>query len=137
MLALETAEAPMTADMIAAADFITVYGRDFDLSNENLHGENNYRFSEFALRREIVKEALKKLVLDGFIGVGETKSGFGYYINERGREYSSKLEGGYADEYRGLAIKVREYLAGKTERKIMAQINRLSISALPGGETRG
>ena len=31
---------PRTVDIITALDFITVYGKDFGISDENLHGDN-------------------------------------------------------------------------------------------------
>lgn len=63
LLTLEVSEDKLSADMIAVSDFITVYGRDFGISSENLHGDNSYRFGEFGIRRELVKEAVKSLVL--------------------------------------------------------------------------
>ena len=63
LLTLESAPLQWwTADLIAASDFITVYSGDFDIASENLHGVNSFKYSEFALRREMVKEALKALV---------------------------------------------------------------------------
>lgn len=123
-----------SADMIAAADFIIGYGKDFGISELNLHGDNNYKFSEFALRRELVKKALKLLVLDGLINVSTSKNGFTYSISQKGINYINKFTSNYADSYRKIGTKVREYLMEKSEREILSLINQLSISSLQGSD---
>lgn len=50
---------------IATIDFIAVYAADFGLMDENLHGYNSYRYSEYPARKFVVTLALKNLVLDG------------------------------------------------------------------------
>lgn len=75
LFTLDIASRKMSVDLIAVSDFITVYGRDFGISDDNLHGDNSYRFGEFGVRRELVKEALKSLVLDALITAESTKEG--------------------------------------------------------------
>ena len=70
----------MTIDGVLAYDFITIYNRYFGLSETSLHGENDFGFSEFANRRDLIKEALKVLVLDGMITVLRKEDGFHYSI---------------------------------------------------------
>ena len=67
VLLLDTFKTPQTLDMLYAVDFISVYGADFGISDTNLNGDNHYKFSEFASRREVVRLALKEMVLQGFI----------------------------------------------------------------------
>ena len=52
----------VSADTIAGLDFITVYGKEFGVSNYNLHGDNRYKYSELPSRREVVRMALNILV---------------------------------------------------------------------------
>jgi len=131
LIILDTAGNPgETADMIAAADFITVYGKDFGMSDANLHGDNDYKFSEFALRRELVKKAVKLLVVKDLINVSSTDNGFFYSINQKGVAYCAKFTNDYALTYRRLAKKVRAYTANKSEREILGLINRQSLSSL-------
>ena len=131
LIMLEIAnEQPETADMIAAADFITVYGRDFGISKINLHGDNSYKFSEFAQCRELVNMAVKLLVKKGLINVSLTKNGFSYSINQRGLSYCTRLKSDYADTYRCLAIQTRKYIADRSEARVFTLINRQAISSL-------
>ena len=51
LLLSTTGDIPMTVDRIAAYDVMTIYSRDFGLSDEVLHGDNEFGLSEFASRR--------------------------------------------------------------------------------------
>ena len=131
LIMLEIAdEQPETADMIAAADFITVYGKDFGVSKINLHGNNSYKFSEFAQFRELVNMAVKLLVKKGLINVSRTNNGFSYSINQRGLSYCARLKSDYADTYRCLAIQTRKYIADRSEAGVFKLINQHAISSL-------
>ena len=66
----ESEERDLSVGIIAALDFITIYANDFELAESNLHGNSKYRFGEFASRRELAREALRKLVLDGIVLTG-------------------------------------------------------------------
>ena len=56
LLLLESeSRADFTINMIAALDFAALYGKSFKFSNENLHGDNLFKFSEFATRKELAK----------------------------------------------------------------------------------
>lgn len=131
LLLLEVSESnAMTADMLAAIDFITVYGRDFGITEENLHGNGTYRFGEFTLRRELVKEALKPLVVDGIVSIKPQRQGFMYSLSQVGIDYCSKFESDYADDYRMSAEMVINCLRGKSEREMTAMINQRSLSSV-------
>lgn len=126
-----------TADLIAASDFITVYSGDFSIATENLHGVNSFKYSEFTLRREMVKEALKALVARSLADVKLNQDGFVYTLSKSGGDYCGKIESSYAQSYRELAAAVRESFADKTDREILRLINRNSISSFRGGNDNG
>ncbi|AGL03619.1 ABC-three component system middle component 2 [Desulfoscipio gibsoniae] len=122
-----------TADMIAAADFITVYGKDFEISDNDLHGDSAFKYSEFPLRRELVKKAVKQLVLTGLIDVASSQRGFLYSINQKGKDYCSRFTNHYAETYRYLAKRTQGYIAQKSERQIFEMINRNAFTWLQRG----
>lgn len=131
LLTLEVArEQWKTADMIAAADFITVYGKVFGISETNLHGDNDFKFSEFALRRELVKKSVRLLVKKGLINVIYTDNGFSYSIAQKGLDYCARLTNDYAMKYRYFAKLAQNYIADRTEMEILAHINRHAVSSL-------
>lgn len=120
----------VSADRISASDFVTVYGKEFGIADENLHGENSYKYSEFSLRRELVKEALKSLVAHGLVFVQATSDGFLYTLSKTGGEYCAELESEYAQSYRDIASTVKQFISNKSERGLLLLINRNSLSAL-------
>lgn len=131
LLTLETArEQMLTEDMISAADFISVYGKEFGTADKNLHGDNKYKFSEFALRRELVRKAIRQLVLDDLIHVTSSKKGFSYSINQRGLNYITNFTSDYAEAYRRLTAQTLILIADKTERDVLKLINRRSLSSM-------
>ena len=89
----------LDARQIAAVDFISVYAADFGLMDENLHGNNNYRYSEYLARKPLVDEALRNLVLDGCVQMLPTSAGYCYSILEAGKEKCEKMTSSYAGEY--------------------------------------
>lgn len=126
-----------TLDKIAAIDFITVYGKDFGISNENLHGDNNFKFSEFALRRNLVDKSIRELVLKGLVDIFCVKNGFLYTISSQGLEYCQKFENDYANTYRILAKQTLEFVNKKSERTVLKIINKYSVYSIKRGEISG
>ena len=41
----------ITIDRILEYEFMATYGREFGISEENLHGNNNFNFAEISIRR--------------------------------------------------------------------------------------
>lgn len=130
ILLLNAFGTPQNTDMLYAADFIVVYGRTFGLADEDLNGDNQFKFSEFVSRRSMVQKALRELVLDGFAMPSETDNGMVFQITADGRKYCDSLESDYAREYKTIAKNVVQFVSGKTERSVIAHINRLSATSL-------
>jgi hypothetical protein len=128
---------PKTVDMITALDFITVYGKDFGISEENLHGDNSYRFCELAIRRELITGALKSLVLDGLVSVRASEKGFTYEINSKGKTFCNEMENTYAKEYREAAVKAQAFVSRNKQKDILKLINQQSLLVLQRGESNG
>lgn len=75
-------------DSLYITDFITVYGKDFGISKENLNGDNDFKYSEFQSRKVACRNALKELVLNGLALPLKEKDGILYCITEAGREFA-------------------------------------------------
>ncbi|MGI6702420.1 MAG: ABC-three component system middle component 2 [Christensenellales bacterium] len=56
LLTLRVFGEAMTLDKIAAADFMTIYARDFGLAAYNLNGDNSLSFSEAASKRATCRQ---------------------------------------------------------------------------------
>lgn len=120
----------MTADRAAAYDFITIYSSSFNLSDQALNGENNFGFSEFTVRREIITKTLKNMIIDGLLTVRRDRSGFKYTLTNNGIDFYKSLNSEYAEEYRALARKTIEALRNTDDVKLLSLITRESTKAL-------
>ncbi|MBD5637573.1 hypothetical protein HYI18_02940 [Clostridium botulinum] len=127
----------MTLDMVAVSDFLTIYSRDFDISDYNLHGDNSFSFSEFTSKRKITKEAIKLLVKNNLIDVLRCDEGFKYLLNDRGRQVCNNFTSDYAAEYIALAHDVRDFINGKKEIELMNTINKEATSTQERGFIHG
>lgn len=132
LIVLNVTDARLSVDRISALDFITIYGKDFGVSEYNLHGDNDYRFSEYASKREIISQALKNLVLMGYILPHCNKSGFTYSISKSGISLCQSLNNEYAEKYSAIAKKAHIMFSSYSDRKIIYTINNYAISEFGG-----
>lgn len=133
LILLDVYDMPQTLDMLYAVDFITVYGRAFGISDTDLNGDNEYKFSEFASRRYSVQEALRELVLTGTVQAVNYMGSLSYVITPEGEDYCESLVSRYAKEYRANARAAVESVKGKSERSIISMINKQSARSLRRG----
>ena len=75
LVLLDSSERLMSEYELVAFDYISTFGRDFGIADYNLNGDNVYRDSEYYTRRQIASEAIKTLVLRGFVNV-DASDGF-------------------------------------------------------------
>ena len=130
MLILYVASTRMTSDRLTAIDFICTYGKDFNVSEYNLNGNNTYRFSEYVSRRLIVNSAIKNLVLSRNIKPHFNKTGFKYSISSEGTRMCESMNNEYAIEFMSIVknsiAKFEEY----SDRALTSIINEQAISLL-------
>lgn len=126
----ELSPAKLDEQQIGAIDFIAVYAADFGLLDENLHGYSNYRYSEFPARKQMVSSALKSLVLDGYVRLYPTSSGYKYSILEAGKKVCGRLTSSYAREYILAVQCVSDRFDKANAAAMLKEINRLTIQSL-------
>ena len=119
-----------TAEKLAAIDFIALYSASFGITESNLHGNGGYKFSEFAVRRDLTQKALRELVRKGFVNAINSTSGFAYIITDAGRAFCAELADEYADEYRMIVKLVMDETDTLSERDLASFINRHSVNSL-------
>lgn len=120
----------ISADRVAIYDFMTLYANDFGITDFNLHGKNDYNFSEFPYKRSLISKGLKEATLDGMIAINKTHSGFEYQINQTGISYVKSLNTDYSHQYLDTAKKVHDAFSSKNDMELMMEINHLAIKAL-------
>lgn len=126
----ELPNSTLDEQQIGAIDFISVYAADFGLLDENLHGYSNYRFSEYPARKHMVASALKDLVLDGYVRLHPTSTGYRYSIAEAGKTVCGKLTSNYAEEYIIAVQTVFNRFDNANTEAMLREINRVTIQSL-------
>ncbi len=132
LIILNTVQSRLSVDRIAALDFISIYGKDFGVSEYNLHGDNDYRFSEYTSKREIVSQALKELVLRGYIIPHCNKSGFNYSISRSGTMFCESLNDKYAEDFTDIVKKTNSLFLEYSDRKLIRSINEYAVNMAGG-----
>ena len=118
-------------DMFVVLDFMAVYGHEFIDDLENLHGNNSFKFSEITARRQVVREAVKKLVLDGFL-IPIVDNGFRYSISDIGKKYADSFESSYALQYKNNLHEIYQHFSNFDEDKLYSLVREKAVQK--GGE---
>lgn len=134
LIILNTAKVKLSIDRITCFDFISTYGVDFGVSEYNLHGNNKYRFGEYAIKRAIVSKSLKRLVLKGYIKPFCSKNGFSYYISESGSSFCQSLHDDYADSLESIVNNTISVFSEFSDRRLTCFINENAIAMLGGNK---
>jgi len=119
-------------DKITALDFVSIYGKDFGVSDYNLHGDNNYRFSEYTVKRELVSQAIKELVLRDYIKPHCNKSGFNYNISKKGAVFCESLNDEYANNFAKNVSRATTMFLEYSDRKLINCVNEYAIAMFGG-----
>lgn len=132
LIILNTVQTRLSIDRITDLDFIAIYGKDFGVSEYNLHGDNDYRFSEYTSKREIVSQAIKELVLRGYITPHCNKSGFNYSISKEGVAFCESLNDKYAEDFTDIVKKTDSLFFEYSDRELIYIINEYAINMVRG-----
>lgn len=132
LLLSNTLKKPANVDRLAALDFICIFGKKCKVLDKNLHGNNEFGFSEFTTKRERITEALKIAVKNDFFNVEKSEDGFLYSISERGNEVVRALESPYARDHIVGAKIVCNRFSSFSDEGILKYISDLSTEAKEG-----
>ena len=132
LLLSNTLKKPANVDRLAALDFICIFGKKCKVLEKNLHGNNEFGFSEFTTKRERITEAIKIAVKNDFLNVEKSEDGFLYSISELGREVVRALESPYARDYTVGAKIVCNRFSSFSDEGILKYISDLSTEAKEG-----
>lgn len=88
---------------LSGMDFIVEYGRTFELTEENLHGDSWMRFTEYATKIASVIDGLRTLTFRGWVKATPGRHGFTYRITDLGNEVADAFSTSYAIAYKEIA----------------------------------
>ena len=117
----------VSLNIITAVDLFSTYGKNYDMLETNLHGDNSYSFGEIASRRTLIQKALKSLALKGYISVLNTSKGFRYIINNEGEKLCSNIKSDYFDSYTNNVKTVMSKVSQLSEKEIIEYATRYSV----------
>ena len=119
-----------TIDRITAYDFMSTYGRDFGITDFNLHGNNTFNFSELPSKRSLINKGIIDAALDGMIVVNQASSGFQYKLSRTGIAFVESLNTNYSQQYLEAISKIHQAYSRKSDATIMKEINTKAITTL-------
>lgn len=123
-------------DRIVAYDFIATHAGGFGLADESLNGSVLFTFGELPAHRRLATEAIRGLVLDGFVDVRDNIDGIVYGVSQTGREMCSWLQADngvqaeYATAYMDTMLRVHRRYRRRTGVQLADEIAQHSIATI-------
>lgn len=134
LLLLNTVSRKITLERLMAYDFMTIYSEEFGLGFAPLHGANEFAFSEIVINRNLMKAAIKPLVLDGLINVNENEQGITYGIADLGKKTAVRFISEYAKKYCEILVEVDQIYRIYSDKNLFEEIQQKAINLLRRGE---
>lgn len=125
LLLLYSTNTGLDEEKILYLDFFTIYAKNYKLGDDNINGDSKYMLNEFTAQRRLIKESIKVLVLEGLIDVNNTKEGFIYKINNKGKSFCESMTSDYSKKYKKQATITREWFLNKTIKEIKDYSKRM------------
>lgn len=129
LLLLYSTNTGLDEEKILYLDFFTIYAKNYKLGDDNINGDSKYMLNEFTAQRRLIKEAIKVLVLEGLIDVNNTKEGFIYKINNKGKSFCESMTSDYSKKYKKQATITREWFLNKTIKEIKDYSKRMEVES--------
>lgn len=134
LLILKCVRNELSIDKMLSFDYLATYGKEFKISQYNLHGENNYSFCELTAKRDIMNKAIKELVLKEYVIPCYSKKGFLYKISDIGMTFCDFLNDIYAKEYLSNVSNVIEIFENYSDFQLTNFISQHAISMFGGND---
>jgi hypothetical protein len=129
LLLLGVVDSEFTIERITDYDFIAVYAQDFGFNAPALNGDNGFAFSELTVKRKLMKEAVKDLVLDGLVIAQDSKDGIVYRLSSSGKSMGNSLQSEYALKYCKVIKRVHRRYRNRSDIELSGIINNQSTKA--------
>jgi len=123
---------PFALERIISMDFIVCYAGSFQFPYLNPQGDNQFMFSELASRRERIREAVKSLVVQGFLDVG-FDNGYVFTITDSGSKFIRKLKSDYAVQYKQIAVEAVKRYRDYSDLQLDHIIHESAVKSVRGG----
>ena len=118
----------VSLDYITTMDLFTTYGKNYGFTQDNLHGDSSYNFSEIASRRTLINRSIKSLVTKGLVKAEKSVNGFYYSINDDGRKISNALDTDYHRKYIETVKTIIQKTHGLSDAQLIKYATKKSIN---------
>jgi len=122
LILLDTFSSGLDEEKILYLDFFTIYEKNYKFGESNINGDSSFMIDVFTAQRKLINSSIKKLVLERFIDVNNTKEGFIFRINSFGSSLCSKMESDYSQAYKNSAKLIKE----KTKNMSIKEIKKFA-----------
>lgn len=130
LVLLDELNSALDENQICCIDFMAIYGADFGLLDENLHGNGLFRFSEFSAKSLVIAETIKRLVVESLISFIPTQTGYLYTVNDIGKNTIARISDSYEKEYRIAVRAVQNAFPDLYSDQMQQKIFNATISSL-------
>lgn len=114
LLLLSVLDKETDIDTLIIYDFFTTYGKNYNLTDENLNGNANTLYSEITSRRLLFNQVIKSSVKNAYVSIKYTKNGYLYCLSNYGREIVNEMKSDYAFFYKNNATVIYNFSKNKT-----------------------
>lgn len=125
LILLNAFKSGLDEEKILYIDFFTIYGKNYEFSEDNLNGDSKFMINELTAQRKLINSSIKDLVLSGLINVINTKNGFVYLINNVGSKHCAEMSTDYANRYKQTASIVKETVINMSMKEIKRFARRM------------
>lgn len=133
LIILSVSNIALSTDKLVAVDFTTIYGKDFGISDFNLHGNSYFRYAEIPARIDTIGYAVKDLVTKGLIEPNCLLSGFKYSITPSGNKLVKALNSNYSKAYKKLCRRSLKFYENKDDRQSFDILNNYAKTFTKAG----
>ncbi|MCF0106027.1 MAG: hypothetical protein HUJ53_04645 [Holdemanella sp.] len=118
LILLDQIRIPLSRERIVNYDLMACFAKDFGVTDYNLHGEDHEEAAELPARRIRVNNALKKLVLDGYV-LPQKNNVFLFTLSNSGRQYVHSLSSEYASKYASAVNCIHHRFSSKNDSDLL------------------
>lgn len=130
MLVLEVLN-EATENDISAFDLVATYGKSFGVAKNNLHGTNQFAFSEIATRKQMIRIGIAYLRLHNLVEeVYDSDRGYIYRLTKSGKQTIKKVDDDYSNEYQSVLHKAVSKSHGIDHNELFTMVNRYLMKEL-------
>lgn len=118
----------ITLNRLILLDFVSLYGKDFDVSDYNLNGDGPYNLTEYSTKRTQIMDSIKYLVRNGLVDTEISDKTFLFSLSEKGRLYCNEFKSDYAIDYIDQITIAKTYFSNFSDENIQQFVEYKTIS---------